>query len=1207
MPEKRNTEAISVPVFLKARNRKELLVALLVMLLSAVGFPLHTAAFPFGDKTAAAETGVFDGGTPDVTNPGTNLTIIANNAIADGTSQNTIRAHIVDASGNPIANQDVTFYVGGSASGLVIQTDASGNAILDLSSYTVGPVTVTAKVNGANITFGSPAIVFFVVGPPSVTAPTTMLIVVTSNATADGTSTNTVEAHITDASGNPVANQTVTFTIASGTASFVGSSMVVTNANGDAVINLTSLVAGSVNVTATVGGNAIINGSPATVIFTAGSPSVAAPTTKLTVVTNNAAADGSSTNSVNAHITDVNGNPVANQTVTFTIASGTAGFVGSATVTTNANGDATIQLTSTVTGNVNVTATVNGTAIINGSPAVVTFVAGAPSASSPTTVLTVVTNNAVADGVSTNSVNAHITDINGNPVANQTVTFTIASGIAGFVGSATVTTNANGDATISLTSTVAGSVNITATVGGNPITNGSPATVIFVAGAVNVNVGVTMLSVVTTNALADGVATNTVNAHVADQFGNPVPNQTVTFAISSGSASFVGIVTVVTNANGDATISLTSLVAGPVDITGTVGGFPIINGSPAKVVFVAGAANGSAPTTLLSVLTNNAPADGISTNSVNAHITDINGNPVANQTVIFTIASGTASYVGSATVTTNANGDASITLTSLVAGPVNITATVNGSPIINGSPATVIFVAGVPNVAVPTTQLMVVNNNAAADGSSANSVNAHITDINGNPVANQTVTFSIASGTASFVGSATVTTDSNGNAIINLTSLVPGNVSITATVNGTAIINGSPAIVTFVVGPPSVSAATTILTVVTNNAVADGVATNSVNAHITDASGNALANQTVTFTIASGNANFVGTATLTTDANGNALITLTSTVAGTVDITATVNGTPIVNGSPASVIFVAGVANAGVNTTLLSVVTTDAFANGIATNSVKAHVTDINGNPVANQTVTFAISSGTGNIVGNATLTTDASGDAVITITSTVAGTVNISATVNGNPIVNGSPASVIFTAVPDLSNSLTSLIVVVTDAYADGQSPNSVKAHVVDASGNPLAGWTVTFTIASGNGTIVGSATVTTDANGDAIIQITSKTAGVVTITATVNNSPIVNGSPAPVTFVLENIYVPRVFTPNGDGVNDVLKPILVGIPTFHYFSIYNRWGNLVFTTSDPGVGWDGRFKGVQQPNETYLWIAEGVDTDGNKVVRKGMVSLVR
>ena len=133
------------------------------------------------------------------------------------------------------------------------------------------------------------------------------------------------------------------------------------------------------------------------------------------------------------------------------------------------------------------------------------------------------------------------------------------------------------------------------------------------------------------------------------------------------------------------------------------------------------------------------------------------------------------------------------------------------------------------------------------------------------------------------------------------------------------------------------------------------------------------------------------------------------------------------------------------------------------------------------------------------------------------------------------------------------------------------------------------------------------TDANGDAYIYITSKTVGYVLITATVDGVQIVNGSPARVQFAAINIYVPRVFTPNGDGTNDLLKPILVGIADFHYFSIYNRWGNMIFTTQDPNQGWDGTFKGVQQPVETYLWIAEGIDTNGRKIVQKGMVSLVR
>ncbi len=133
------------------------------------------------------------------------------------------------------------------------------------------------------------------------------------------------------------------------------------------------------------------------------------------------------------------------------------------------------------------------------------------------------------------------------------------------------------------------------------------------------------------------------------------------------------------------------------------------------------------------------------------------------------------------------------------------------------------------------------------------------------------------------------------------------------------------------------------------------------------------------------------------------------------------------------------------------------------------------------------------------------------------------------------------------------------------------------------------------------------TDANGDALISLTSTTPGFVLITATVGGKPITFGSPARVYFAAINIYVPKVFTPNGDGTNDVLKPILVGIASFHYFSVYNRWGNLIYTTQDPNQGWDGTFKGVAQPVETYLWIAEGIDTEGRKIVQKGMTSLVR
>lgn len=90
-------------------------------------------------------------------------------------------------------------------------------------------------------------------------------------------------------------------------------------------------------------------------------------------------------------------------------------------------------------------------------------------------------------------------------------------------------------------------------------------------------------------------------------------------------------------------------------------------------------------------------------------------------------------------------------------------------------------------------------------------------------------------------------------------------------------------------------------------------------------------------------------------------------------------------------------------------------------------------------------------------------------------------------------------------------------------------------------------------------------------------------------------------------DIFVPSAFTPNGDGKNDVLRPKLVGITQFRYFSVYNRWGQLVFTTNQPGKGWDGNFNGTKQPSDSYVYQAEGADFTGKLVFRKGTAVLIR
>ncbi len=90
-------------------------------------------------------------------------------------------------------------------------------------------------------------------------------------------------------------------------------------------------------------------------------------------------------------------------------------------------------------------------------------------------------------------------------------------------------------------------------------------------------------------------------------------------------------------------------------------------------------------------------------------------------------------------------------------------------------------------------------------------------------------------------------------------------------------------------------------------------------------------------------------------------------------------------------------------------------------------------------------------------------------------------------------------------------------------------------------------------------------------------------------------------------DIFVPSAFTPNDDGLNDIIKPICVGIQTLNYFRIYNRWGQLVFETREFGKGWNGRINGQLQDTNTFVFTAQGVDYLGNKLFRKGTVTLIR
>jgi gliding motility-associated-like protein len=90
-------------------------------------------------------------------------------------------------------------------------------------------------------------------------------------------------------------------------------------------------------------------------------------------------------------------------------------------------------------------------------------------------------------------------------------------------------------------------------------------------------------------------------------------------------------------------------------------------------------------------------------------------------------------------------------------------------------------------------------------------------------------------------------------------------------------------------------------------------------------------------------------------------------------------------------------------------------------------------------------------------------------------------------------------------------------------------------------------------------------------------------------------------------DIFVPKAFSPNKDGKNDLLQPFLVNIVTLKFFRVYNRWGQLMFQSSDSRQGWDGMYNFKPQPLETYTWIAEGIDGNGITIFRKGQTVLIR
>ncbi|TXW86891.1 hypothetical protein D4M56_27230, partial [Escherichia coli] len=467
---------------------------------------------------------------------------------------------------------------------------------------------------------------------------------------------------------------------------------------------------------------------------------------------------------------------------------------------------------------------------------------------------------------------------------------------------------------------------------------------------------------------------------------------------------------------------------------------------------------------VLEVTQDYAVADGSTANTLRARVTDAFGNALAGQTV--SVLGGNGATV-SPTVITGPDGTVEISVTSQTAGASTVTASINSSSLSRN----VTFVADVRTAQIAV--LEVTQDYAVADGSTANTLRARVTDAFGNALAGQTV--SVTAGNGATV-SPTVITGPDGTVEISVTSQTAGVSAVTATINNSTASQN----VMFIADVRTAKIAD--LVVIKDDSVADGAMANMLRARVTDAFGNALAGQTVSVMAGNG---ATTAPTVTTQPDGTVEISATSQTAGISTVTATINNSSLSR----NVMFVADVRTAQIAD--LVVIKDGSVADGSTANMLRVRVTDAFGNALGGQTVSVLADNG---VTTAPTVITEPDGTVEISVTSQTAGVSAVTAT------INSSSQSQNVTFIADVSTAKIADLVVIKDgSEADGSTANTLRVRVTDAFGNTLAGQTVSVLADNGATT---APTVITEPDGTVEISVTSQTAGVSAVTASINSS---------------------------------------------------------------------------------------------------------
>ncbi len=986
--------------------------------------------------------------------------------IGNGVDETTLTATVKDPFDNVVIDLPVTFSTNPADTQLsqsTSNTNDSGVAEVTLKGTVLGVHTAEATLpNGNNDTKTVN------IAPDASNAQVTLNIPAQQVVTNNSDSVQ-LTATVKDPSNHPVAGITVNFTMPQDVAAnftLENNGIAITQANGEAHVTLKGKKAGTHTVTVTLSNNNTSDSQPVTFVADKTSAQVV-----LQISKNEITGNGVDSATLTATVKDQFDNEVNNLPVTFsTASSGLTLTPGESN--TNESGIAQATLAGVAFGEQTVTASLANTGASDNKT--VHFIGD--TAAAKIIELTPVPDSIFA-GTPQNStgsvITATVVDNNGFPVKGVTVNFTSRTNSAEMTNGGQAVTNEQGKATVTYTNTRSSIES-----GARPDTveasleNGSST----LSTSINVNADASTAHLTLLHALFDTVSageTTSLYIEVKDNYGNGVPQHQVTLSVSPSEGvtpSNNGIYT--TNYYGNFYASFTATKAGVYQVTAT-----LENGDSMQqtVTYVPNVANAE-----ISLAASKDPviADNNDLTTLTATVADTEGNAIANTEVTFTLpedvrANFTLSDGGKAI--TDTEGKAKVTLKGTKAGAHTVTASMAGG---KSGQLVVNFTADTLTAQV---NLNVTEDNFIANNVGMTTLQATVTDGNGNPLANEAVTFTLpADVSASFTlgqgGSAI--TDINGKAEVTLSGTKSGTYPVTVSVNNYGVSDTKQVTLIADAGTAKLTSLTSVYSFVVSTT--EGA---TMTASVTDANGNPVEGIKVNFR---GTSVTLSSTSVETDSQGFAEILVTSTEVGLKTVSASLAD------KPTEVISRLLNASADVNSaTFTSLEIPEGQVMVAQDVAVKAHVNDQFGNPVAHQPVTFSAEPSSQMIISQNTVSTNTQGIAEVTMTPERNGSYMVKAS-----LANGASIEKQLEAIDE------KLTLTASSPLIGVNSPTgaTLTATLTSANGTPVEGQVINFSVTPEGATLSGGK-VRTNSSGQAPVVLTSNKVGTYTVTASFHN----------------------------------------------------------------------------------------------------------